>query len=79
MIWSTGILADMLAPGHASKQAVLFFLLAHQGEGGHCCPIACTSGLIKAIQEQEEDNSPLRTKYLPKLLLKDYSKAAIGS
>ena len=75
MIWKTGILADQVEKDYASKSAVLFFLLSHQGEGGHCCPIACTSGLIKAIQEHEENDSILKTKFLPKLLMKDYSKA----
>ena len=33
LIWQSGILSDALKENHTPKQALLFYLLAHQGEG----------------------------------------------
>lgn len=72
-IWRTGILSLQAQPGHAFEQAALFYLLTHAGEGGHACPIACTAGLIRAVQQY---GSPtLQERFLPPLLERDYGRA----
>ncbi len=73
----SGILALQAQPGHALQQAALFFLLSHCGEMGHACPIACTSGLIRALQNKGDD--PLRRRYLPGLLSSDYDRRLVGA
>ncbi|MBI5507084.1 MAG: acyl-CoA dehydrogenase family protein [Deltaproteobacteria bacterium] len=76
-IWRSGVLAVLAEPGHALEQALLFYLLAHLGEGGHACPVACTSGLIKALQQH--GSSELKARFLPRLLDRDYDSAERGS
>lgn len=75
--YESGILARQQSPGHALEQAAHFFLLAHCGEMGHACPVACTSGLIRALQQKGE--KVLQEKFLPPLLLADYEKHQIGA
>jgi alkylation response protein AidB-like acyl-CoA dehydrogenase len=71
-VWASGILA---AP--VREQAGLFFLLAHAGEAGHACPVACTAGLIRALRQH---GSPeLRERFLPPLLEADYDRAERGA
>lgn len=77
LVWAAGMLAVQAEPGHAMEQAALFYLLAHQGEGGHACPVACTSGLIRALQQHGPDD--LRRAYLPPLLDPDYDHAHVGA
>ncbi|MDQ7064279.1 MAG: acyl-CoA dehydrogenase family protein [candidate division KSB1 bacterium] len=73
----SGILSLQAKPGHALKQAALFFLLSHCGEMGHACPIACTSGLIRALQAKAPDT--LRDRYLSGLLSADYDRRLVGA
>jgi len=72
-IWASGILACAAEPGHALEQAGLFYLLTQLGEAGHACPIACTSGMIRALQRYGADD--LRRRYLPPLVNPDYDAA----
>ncbi len=76
-IWRAGIMAIQAQPGRALEQAAMIYLLAHLGEGGHACPVACTSGLIKALQVH---GSPaLQEKFLTRLLDPSYDSAHMGS
>ena len=77
LAWASGILALQTKPGRTLEQAALIYLLAHNGEGGHACPVACTAGLIKALQNHADEE--LRQRYLPPLLDADYDKADIGA
>ena len=76
-IWRSGILAFAAKPGRAAEQTALFYLLSHAGEGGHACPVACTAGLIRALQAH---GSPqLQERFLPRLLETHYAHADRGS
>jgi acyl-CoA dehydrogenase len=77
IIWESGILALQAEPGRNVEQMALFYLLGHNGEGGHSCSIACTAGLIRALQVAGDD--ALKAKYLPPLLDTDYSKKHHGA
>jgi len=71
-VWASGIVA---APPF--EQAALFYLLAHAGEAGHACPVACTAGLVRALRRH---GSPqLRERFLPPLLETDYDRAQRGA
>jgi acyl-CoA dehydrogenase len=75
--WRAQIIALQARPGRCLEQAVLIHLLAHCGEGGHACPVACTSGLVKALQRHGDEK--LRATWLPRLLDPDYDAADKGS
>jgi acyl-CoA dehydrogenase len=77
IIWESGILALQAEPGHNVEQMALFYLLGHNGEGGHSCSIACTAGLIHALQAAGDDE--LKAKFLPLLLSPDYAKKHHGA
>jgi acyl-CoA dehydrogenase len=77
IVWETGILAVQRDPGQNVHQMALFYLLAHNGEAGHCCSIACTAGLIRALQTVGDD--VVRGKFLPPLLDSDYTTMQHGA
>lgn len=71
-VWASGLLA---AP--PLESAALFYLLAHAGEAGHACPVACTAGLIRALRAH---GSPaLQERFLPPLLEPDYDRCQRGA
>ena len=66
LIWESGILAMQAQPGNIVHQQALLYLLTHNGEAGHACSIACTAGLIRALQTVGED--AVKERFLPSLL-----------
>ena len=64
-------------PGNTVHQMALFYLLNHNGEAGHMCSLACTSGLIRALQQAADPN--VRDKFLPPLLNPDYDQMQQGA
>jgi alkylation response protein AidB-like acyl-CoA dehydrogenase len=75
--YESGVLAIQAEPGHAVQQAAMLFLLAHCGEMGHTCPIVCTAGLIRALQQKGDDF--LKQTFLPPLLVPDYDRRQHGA
>ncbi len=69
-IWRSKILALQADPGNTVHQMALFYLLGHNGEGGHMCSIACTSGMIRALQTVGSHD--LKGRFLPPLLDPNY-------
>jgi acyl-CoA dehydrogenase len=76
-VWGAGIIAIQAEPGRALEQAAMIYMLCHLGEGGHACPVACTSGLVKALQVHGDEN--LRREYLEPLLRTYWEAAHIGA
>lgn len=72
LIWQTGVLSDYARPGNETLQMALLYLFAQVGEAGHLCPLACTAGMIKSIQQLGTEEQ--KKKYLPGLLERDYDK-----
>lgn len=70
--YESGLLATQAEPGHALLQSALFYLLCHNGEMGHACPIACTAGAIRALQQAAD--AELRERFLPPLLDPRYDR-----
>jgi hypothetical protein len=66
LIWPRGMLALQAQPGRTVEQMALLYLLTHNGEAGHACAIACTAGLIRALQAAAAPE--IRQKFLPPLL-----------
>jgi acyl-CoA dehydrogenase len=77
IIWESGIMALQAQPGHTVHQMALFYLLNHNGEAGHMCSLACTSGLIRALQQAADP--VVRDKFLPPLLNPDYAHMQQGA
>ena len=71
-VWASGIVGAA-----AAEQASLFYTLAHAGEGGHACPVVCTSGLVRALRTVASDE--LRERFMPPLLETDYDRAQRGA
>ncbi len=49
-VYATGLMARYAAPGAELETLAFTYLLAQDGEAGHCCPLACTAGMIKILQ-----------------------------
>ena len=76
IIWKNKLMALQREPGNTVHQMTLFYLLNHTADG-HSCGLACTSGLIRALQQVADD--ALREKYLPPLLDPDYETMQHGA
>ncbi len=72
LIWRSGVLSLLSEPGNDLLWGSMVYLMAQNGEAGHICPLACTAGAIKLIQQM--GTSEQKNAYLPALLEKDYSK-----
>lgn len=77
IIWESGIMALQAEPGHTVHQMALFYLLNHSGEAGHMCSLACTSGLIRALQQAADPT--VRDKFLPPILDPNYDRMQHGA
>ncbi|MCI0411302.1 acyl-CoA dehydrogenase family protein [bacterium] len=72
LTWATGVLRALTEPGKEFLMGSMIYLMAQNGEAGHVCPLACTAGAIKLIQQI--GNTAQKDAYLPALLASDYSK-----
>lgn len=77
IVYGSGVMTLTGQPGRAVEQAALVILAGHHGEGGHLCPLACTAGLIKAIQKV--GHPALQQALLPGLTEPDYAKRLHGA
>ena len=75
--YESGMLAVQAQPGNILFQGALFYLLCHNGEMGHACPIACTAGLILALQQRADP--AIRARFLPPLLCDRYDELQHGA
>ena len=72
MVWSTAVVAVLEKPGNEVLSSALAYMLSHNGEAGHICPVACTAGLVKLLQAAGTEQQ--REHFLPLLLQTDYSR-----
>jgi acyl-CoA dehydrogenase len=77
LIYGSGLMSVYEQPGHNLLAMALFYLSSQNGEAGHNCPVACTAGLIKALQNVA--SAELRERYLPGLLDSDYDRHYNGA
>jgi len=76
-VWDTGVLAVLEQPGNELLSGALAYFIAHNGEAGHACPVACTAGLIKLLQQV--GSAEQKKKVLPQLLEADYTTRLHGA
>lgn len=69
-IYGSGVMAAYA--DHPNSIGVLsrFYISSYLGEAGHNCPLACTAGVIRVLQELAPDD--IRDEYLPKFLDRSY-------
>jgi alkylation response protein AidB-like acyl-CoA dehydrogenase len=72
VFWSSGVLAALARPGNEVLSGGIAYLLDQHGEAGHACPVACTAGAIKLVQQVGSGDQKRR--YLPRLLSSDYDQ-----
>jgi len=77
LVWRSRVLSLLGEPGNVALHTALAYLFAQNGEVPHLCPIACTSGLIKAIQRC--GSAWMRREWLPRLLDSDYDRRWHGA
>ena len=73
--YGTGIMTRYRERGGEFGSLAMHYLLSQNGEAGHCCPLACTAGLIKCLQAEVEGGSPhaeLAAEWLQRLYDPDY-------
>ncbi|MSP70843.1 MAG: acyl-CoA dehydrogenase [Myxococcales bacterium] len=66
LIYKTGVIARYADPGFDRAQLAYVYLLGHHGEGGHLCPLACTTGLVKLLLARGDES--LKARFVPGLL-----------
>jgi alkylation response protein AidB-like acyl-CoA dehydrogenase len=76
-VWRSGVLSVLGEPGHVTLHAGLYYLFAMNGEVPHLCSLACTAGLIKALQRCGSEW--MRQAWLPRLLDADYDRRWHGA
>lgn len=76
-VWRSGVMSLQAQPGHTVRQMGLYYLLGHNGEAGHLCSLACTSGLIRALQQAADPG--LQERFLPPLLDPDFDAMQHGA
>ena len=72
VFWSSGVLAALANPGNEVLSGGIAYLLDQHGEAGHACPVACTAGAIKLVQQV--GSADQKRRYLPRLLSSDYDQ-----
>jgi alkylation response protein AidB-like acyl-CoA dehydrogenase len=72
IFWASGVLATLSEPGNEVLAGGIAYLLDQYGEAGHACPIACTAGAIKLIQQVGSPDQ--KSRHLPELLSADYDQ-----
>lgn len=76
-VYGSGVMSVTGDSQRAVLQAALVHLTSMHGEAGHVCPLACTAGLIKAIQRV--GHPALQQGLLPRLLNPEYAHRLHGS
>ncbi|MBI2544416.1 MAG: acyl-CoA dehydrogenase family protein [Candidatus Rokubacteria bacterium] len=77
LVWRSRVLSLLGEPGTVALHTALAYLWAQNGEVPHGCAVACTAGLIKAIQRCGSDW--MRREWLPRLLDPDYDRRWHGA
>ena len=77
LIYGSGVISALGEPGGVVASGALAYLANQNGEAGHNCPVACTAGIVRALQYAGSDE--LKRRFLPGLLTNDYSKRLDGA
>jgi acyl-CoA dehydrogenase len=76
-LFETGVMQLFSKPANNVVGMAFLHLLSMNGEAGFACPLACTAGIIKAIEAL--GTAEQKQRYLPRLLDKDYRRLYHGA
>jgi len=68
-LYASGVMSRYAQVGREFETMTLAYTAGQNGEAGHCCPFACTAGLIKILQNGD-GSAP--AEWLPRLLDPNY-------
>ncbi|MDP2307271.1 MAG: acyl-CoA dehydrogenase family protein [Pseudomonadota bacterium] len=71
-VYRSGVMSRYATPGRELETLGIVYLLAQDGEGGHCCPLACTAGMIKILQAAASTEPGAHADWLERLYDPDY-------
>ncbi len=74
--YNTGVMAKYAQAGREFETLALTYIAGQNGESGHTCPFACTSGLIKILQGAP---AGYPADWMPRLLDRDYDTHMHGA
>lgn len=77
IIYGGGVISVLGERGGMTKAGGLAYLTNHTGEAGHNCPVACTAGIVKVLQNAASPE--LRERFLPDVLTPDYARRLDGA
>jgi alkylation response protein AidB-like acyl-CoA dehydrogenase len=72
IFWASGVLQALRDPGNEVLSGGIAYILNQHGEAGHACPVACTAGAIKLVQQVGSNDQKRRL--LDGLLSSDYDQ-----
>lgn len=76
-IYGAGLIAALAEEPVWLGALARFYVSSTLGEAGHNCPVACTAGLVRVLQQLAPE--PLQQRYLPGLLDRDYDRHLEGA
>ena len=76
-LYGVGTISRLAEPGNVLHSASLGYLCNQLGEAGHNCPIVCTAGIVRALQDAASDE--LKARFLPGLLSREYDVKLDGA
>lgn len=77
IIYGSRLLERLAKPGGLSEALAFMFLSSQAGEAGHNCPVACSAGMIRALQRAPD--FPRKSFYIKQLCLPSYSENFTGA
>ncbi|RAL20237.1 acyl-CoA dehydrogenase [Lujinxingia litoralis] len=77
MIYGSGVMAAYAEHPNTLGALSRFYLSSLNGEAGHNCPLACTAGVIRVLQELGSEE--LKARYLPGFLDAEYDNHLEGA
>ena len=81
LVYGAGAMSAHKEPSNNVLALALFYLSAQNGEAGHNCPLACTAGVIKSLQQVGlgDAHAERAEHYLERLLDEDYATNFTGA
>jgi acyl-CoA dehydrogenase len=76
-IYGSGVMEAYGTPASSIAALARFYVSSYNGEAGHNCPLACTAGVIRVLQEL--GTAELKDRFLPGLVDRDYDRHLEGA
>jgi alkylation response protein AidB-like acyl-CoA dehydrogenase len=77
LIYGSGVMEAYADPPNSVGATARMYVSSYNGEAGHNCPLACTAGAIRVLQQLADEE--LKERYLPGLLNPTYGEHLEGA